>query len=67
MKEKVKTNRTAVAIVIGIIIAAAVVLEVLSGYLFGKGIKQAWDVCYPMANANISWEQTHYNGPWNGE
>ena len=64
MKEKTKTNRTAVAVVIGIIIAAAVALEVLSGYLFGKGIKQAWDVCYPMTNMKIIWEQAHHGDPW---
>ena len=24
------------------------------------------DVTYPMANVNISWEQTHHPGPWGG-
>ena len=24
------------------------------------------DAVYPMANASISWEQTHHPGPWGG-
>lgn len=24
-------------------------------------------VSYPMANANISWVQTHHPGPWDGD
>lgn len=26
----------------------------------------AWQTSYPMANASISWEQTHHPGPWGG-
>ena len=26
----------------------------------------AWQTSYPMANVNISWEQTHHPGPWGG-
>ena len=25
----------------------------------------AWQTSYPMANANISWEQTFHGGAWN--
>ena len=28
--------------------------------------EKTWDVCYPMANAGISWEQTFHSGGWSG-
>ncbi|MBO7709888.1 MAG: hypothetical protein J6S83_05435 [Lachnospiraceae bacterium] len=31
------------------------------------GRKQTWDAEFPMANANITWEQTHFPGAWRQE
>ena len=42
------------------IIAAAVIS--LAWLSFGGADEPAWDVCYPMANANISWNQTYHGG-----
>lgn len=42
------------------IIAAAVIT--LAWLSFGGADEPAWDVCYPMANANISWNQTYHGG-----
>ena len=62
MKGQKGTSRTAVAIVAGAIIIAAVALEILSGFLFGRGVKAAWDVCYNMTNQRIEWGGAGYNG-----
>ena len=62
MKGQKGTRRTAVAIVAGAIIIAAVALEILSGFLFGRGVEAAWDVCYNMTNQRIEWGGAGYNG-----
>lgn len=50
-------------IVLGII-AVAIMLEIMSGYFIAKAAEKVWDIVCPMANTNISWEQTYYPGPW---
>ena len=43
---------------LAMVIAALVYLNVM------EDNRKEWDVCYEMANAKISWQQTHYGGPW---
>lgn len=46
------------------VVAVAIMLEIMSGYFIAKTAEKAWDIVCPMANANISWDQTHYEGAW---
>ena len=46
-------------IMVGII---AAVIIALIWWSFSGADEPAWDVCYPMANANISWNQTYHGG-----
>lgn len=48
------------------VVAVAIMLEIVSGYLFAKAAEEAWSIVCPMANTNISWQQTYYPGPWDG-
>ena len=47
-----------------IIGALAVVIAALVYLNIKEDNRKTWDVCYEMANAKISWQQTHYGGPW---
>ena len=67
MKKQKEISRTAITIVAGAIITAAVALEILAGFLFGKGVKAAWDVCYNMTNQRIEWGGAGYNGIYGRE
>lgn len=44
------------------------ILAVIIGALIFLNIREdnrkTWDVCYEMANAKISWQQTFHGGPW---
>ena len=42
-------------------IIAAVIIALI-WWSFSGADEPEWDVCYPMANANISWNQTHHGG-----
>lgn len=46
------------------IVAVAIMLEIMAGYFIGKAIEATWDVCYEMANAKVSWEQSFHPGAW---
>lgn len=46
-------------IIMAIILAAVIALVWWS---FSAADEPAWDVCYPMANAKISWDQTYHGG-----
>ena len=52
----------------GQIIFIALILLAIAVGLLWNAIEEsnqppAWQTSYPMANANISWEQTHHPGP----
>ena len=51
-------------IILSIILAAVIALVWWS---FSAADEPEWDVCYPMTNANISWNQTFHGGIWNGK
>ena len=61
--EKERKIFAAVMLLVIIVILAAGVME-LCGVFEDKS--QMWKPTevYPMANANISWLETHYPGPW---
>ena len=46
-------------IILAVILATVIAL---AWWTFGGAEKPAWDTCYPMANANISWGQSHHGG-----
>jgi len=53
-----------------IIFIALIVLAIVIGLVWNtleeSSQQPAWQTSYPMANASISWEQTHHPGPWGG-
>ena len=54
----------------GQIICVILLILAIAGGLIWNAIEEnktppAWDKTYPMANANISWEQTFASGSWN--
>lgn len=54
-------SRKSFIIVLGII---AVAIAAILVWAFSAEAEKTWDVECPMANTNISWEQTYYPGPW---
>ena len=53
---KMEIIKTSLLVLMLMIIATLTVIE------FTHQEPPAWDVSYPMANANVSWLQTHYSG-----
>ena len=53
-----------------IIFIALIIMAIIIGLVWNAVEENmtppAWQTSYPMANANISWEQTHHPGPWGG-
>lgn len=53
-----------------IIFIALILLAIAAGLLWSAwedaNQPPAWQVEYPMSNVNISWEQTHHQGPLGG-
>lgn len=53
-----------------IIFIMAILLAIIIGLVWNmieaEEQPQTWQTSYPMANVNISWEQTHHPGPWGG-
>ena len=51
-----------------IIFVAVILLAIAIGLIWNmieeSNQQQAWQTSYPMANTNISWNQTYYPGPW---
>ena len=45
--------------IMAVVLAALIFLNIM------EDNRKTWDVCYDMANAKISWQQTFYPGPWN--
>lgn len=51
-----------ISMIVVVIVLAA---EILAGAAAEK--EKTWDVCYEMANAKISWQQTWHGGGWNSD
>lgn len=48
-----------------VLLTVIVALVVLNLSDIGK--QKTWDVELPMANANVTWQQTHFPGAWRQE
>lgn len=53
------------AVTLAILLTVIIALVALNLSDIGK--KQTWDVELPMANANVTWQQTHFPGAWRQE
>jgi len=53
-------------IVFVLVILLAIIIGIAWAVIENEQEAQVWKpaAVYPMANAHISWEQTHYPGPW---
>ena len=63
------TNERKGQIIFVLVIILAIVIGLVWNYIEAENNAPKWpgDVkSHPMANAHISWEQTHYPGPWGG-
>ena len=63
------TNERKGQIIFMLVIILAIVIGLVWNYIEAENNAPKWpgDVkSYPMANVNISWEQTHHPGPWGG-
>ena len=49
-----------------ITILLAIIIGLVWNMIEAEEQPQTWQTSYPMANVNISWEQTHHPGPWGG-
>ena len=47
-------------------ILLAIIIGIVWNMIEAEEQQQTWQTSYPMANVNISWEQTHHPGPWGG-
>lgn len=54
-------SRKSFMIACGIIIAVIIAIAVLA---ISDAEEKTWDTCHPMANVNVSWQQTYYSGAW---
>lgn len=57
-------SRKAFLIAMGIILAAMAAIMIIA---YTAEAEQNWDVCCPMANTHVTWEQTYHSGAWNGD
>ena len=57
-------SRKAFLIAFGIIMAALIALAV---WAFSSAEEKTWDTCHPMANVNVSWQQTFHGGAWTAD
>lgn len=58
---------TVFLIMMSVIMLALMVIGGIEAYQLITGSARAeWEptTVYPMANANVSWQQTHYSGAW---
>ena len=65
MSKYIKPERKGQIIFI-VFIALAIAIGLIWNAMEEANRAQAWQTSYPMANVNISWEQTHHPGPWGG-
>ena len=54
-------SRKAFVITCSFLVALLIALIVWAA---SEAEEKTWDVCYPMTNVNVSWQQTFYGGPW---
>ena len=65
MSKYIKPERKGQIIFI-VFIALAIAIGLIWNAMEEANREPAWQTSYPMANAHISWEQTHHPGPWGG-
>ena len=65
MSKYIKPERKGQIIFI-IMIILAIIIGLVWNMIEAEEQTQTWQTSYPMANVNISWEQTHHPGPWGG-
>ena len=65
MSKYIKPERKGQIIFI-IMILLAIIIGLVWNMIEAEEQTQTWQTSYPMANVNISWEQTHHPGPWGG-
>ena len=65
MSKYIKPERKGQIIFI-IMIILAIIIGLAWNMIEAEREPQNWQTSYPMANVNISWEQTHHPGPWGG-
>ena len=65
MSKYIKPERKGQIIFI-VFIALAIAIGLIWNAMEEENRAPAWQTSYPMANVNISWEQTHHPGPWGG-
>lgn len=47
-----------------VLILVAIAIGLIWNAIEANNKPPAWKTSYPMANTNISWQQTHHPGPW---
>ena len=57
-------RKTVPAVIAGLL---TVIIALVALNLSDIGKKKTWDVELPMANANVTWQQTHFPGAWRQE
>ena len=65
MSKYIKPERKGQIIFI-VMIILAIIIGLAWNMIEAEREPQNWQTSYPMANVNISWEQTHHPGPWGG-
>ena len=63
------TNERKGQIIFVVVIILAIVIGLVWNYIENENNVPEWPAevtSNPMANANVSWEQTHHPGPWGG-
>ena len=65
MSKYIKPERKGQIIFI-VMMILAIIIGLAWNYVESNSELPAWQTSHPMANANVSWEQTHHPGPWGG-
>ena len=65
MSKYIKPERKGQIIFI-VMIILAIIIGLAWNMIEAEEEPKNWQTSYPMANVNISWEQTHHPGPWGG-
>ena len=65
MSKYIKPERKGQIIFI-VMMILAIIIGLAWNYVESNSELPEWQTSHPMANANISWEQTHHPGPWGG-
>ena len=54
-------RKTVPAVIAGLL---TVIIALVALNLSDIGKRKTWDIEIPMANAHVSWQQTHHAGAW---